>query len=87
MQEERFFLDDRGRRDSHYFCKGGNEGQFVALILQVVKSEPWPCVFKRHSGDAGGGLNYLEHEQVKKRMLLERFQEEYGGFDFSGAEV
>ena len=32
-------------------------------------------------------LDALATEDVKRQMLLERFQAEHPGFDFSGAEV
>jgi hypothetical protein len=31
-------------------------------------------------------LNPLEQEEIRKKMMLERFQEENPGFDFSSAE-
>ena len=31
-------------------------------------------------------MNPLEQEDLKKKLLLERFQEENPGFDFSGAQ-
>ena len=38
-------------------------------------------MFKGHES-----LNPLEEEELKKKMMIERFQEEHPGFDFSGAE-
>ena len=31
-------------------------------------------------------MNVLEEESLKKKLMLERFQEENPGFDFSGAD-
>lgn len=44
--------------------------------------EAWPAVFVGH-----GGLAAPDAEADRKQMLLERFQGEHPGFDFSGAEV
>ena len=32
-------------------------------------------------------MNVLEKEELQKKLLLERFQEEHGGFDFSDAQI
>jgi hypothetical protein len=32
-------------------------------------------------------MNNIQKEEIKKKLLLERFQEEHSGFDFSDAEV
>ena len=47
-------------------------------LAKADRGEPWPSPFKGHadasaSADAG-------------RLMLERFQEEHPGFDFSGAQ-
>jgi hypothetical protein len=39
-------------------------------------------VFKNHDK-----LNVMEKEELQKKLLLERFQEEHGGFDFSDAQI
>jgi hypothetical protein len=31
-------------------------------------------------------LDPMTHQEVQKKVMLERFQEEHPGFDFSGAE-
>ncbi len=51
-------------------------------LVKAHKALQWGSVFVGHeSGDP------VVEEEVRKRMLLERFQEEHPGFDFSGAEV
>ena len=37
-------------------------------------------------GRAGSKIDAYTKEEVKKKLMLERFQEEHPGFDFSGAE-
>lgn len=32
-------------------------------------------------------MNFMQKEETQKKLLLERFQEEHGGFDFSDAEI
>jgi hypothetical protein len=54
------------------------------LHIQLSKSkvgESWPCACKGH-----GQLNAVEMEKVKQDLLLQRFQREHAGFDFSGAK-
>jgi hypothetical protein len=55
----------------------------VSLTLQKVnESKSWTSVFQGHKG-----LDGQAQESEKKRLLLERFQLEHAGFDFSGAEI
>lgn len=55
----------------------------VSITLQKAKeAESWPGVFKGH-----GNISHQEQESEQKRLLLERFQLEHPGFNFSGAEV
>lgn len=59
------------------------EDEELHIILQkTFKGELWESVFKGH-----GKVDPLVEEELKKKMLLERFQEEHPGFDFSNAEV
>lgn len=58
------------------------DGDELEVILQKAKkAETWSCALKGHAS-----LNPYEVEEVKKKLTLERFQEEHPGFDFSGAE-
>lgn len=55
-----------------------------ALSIQLLKrdmGESWSAAFKDHEG-----ANVLQTEEDKKRLMLERFQLEHPGFDFSSAE-
>ena len=54
------------------------------LHIQLHKSAvgaTWPAVFVGHEA-----LSEAEQAQVKQKLMLERFQRENPGFDFSGAE-
>jgi hypothetical protein len=63
-------------------CTWTLDGNELEISLQKMrKAETWNAAFKGHAS-----LNPLEEEEVKKKMTLERFQEEHPGFDFSGAE-
>jgi len=44
-----------------------------------LQGEPWP------SAIAGHQLDPMAQQQEQQRMMLERFQKEHPGFDFSGA--
>eukprot|EP00884_Botryococcus_braunii_P023417 jgi/Botrbrau1/975/Bobra.114_1s0016.1 len=48
-------------------------------VAKAEKGEPWA------SAIAGHELNIVEQEEERKRLTLERFQEEHPGFDFSQA--
>ncbi|CAD8128735.1 unnamed protein product [Paramecium sonneborni] len=68
------------------------EDEELHIILQkAYKGELWPSVFVGH-----GKVDPLTEQELQKKMLLERFQEEHPverfqeehpGFDFSGAQV
>ncbi|KAG6550638.1 hypothetical protein Mapa_007735 [Marchantia paleacea] len=45
------------------------------------KGQPWPSAISGH-----GELDPLAVDQESRRLMLERFQEEHPGFDFSRAE-
>jgi len=58
------------------------DGNELEISLQKMKkAETWNAAIKGHAS-----LNPLEQEEVKKKLTLERFQQEHPGFDFSGAE-
>lgn len=50
-------------------------------LQKMYKAEVWSQVCKGH-----GGLDAFTKNEVQKKVMLERFQEENPGFDFSGAE-
>ncbi len=58
------------------------EDATLHITLQKLQpGEPWP------SAMAGHALDPLAAQQDQQRLLLERFQQEHPGFDFSGAQV
>lgn len=59
-----------------------DDGEITITLIKAIKAETWLSVFKKHDQ-----LNHFQKEEMQKKMLLERFQEEHGGFDFSDAEV
>ena len=52
------------------------------ILTKARPGETWPAVFVGHAA-----LDALATDEAKRQMLLERFQMEHPGFDFSGAEV
>eukprot|EP00828_Plagiopyla_frontata_P044083 TRINITY_DN7084_c0_g1_i1.p1 TRINITY_DN7084_c0_g1~~TRINITY_DN7084_c0_g1_i1.p1 ORF type:complete len:183 (+),score=44.25 TRINITY_DN7084_c0_g1_i1:156-704(+) len=50
-------------------------------LQKLYKGEIWKGVFQGH-----GQVDSLTEEELKKKVMLERFQEEHPGFDFSSAE-
>ncbi|KAL4465993.1 hypothetical protein ABPG74_004230 [Tetrahymena malaccensis] len=58
------------------------EDEELHIILQKGhKGEVWQSVFVGHDK-----LDPLLQQEIQKKLMLERFQEENPGFDFSGAE-
>lgn len=49
------------------------------------KAEAWDAALLGRDGAPQGAVDAGAKEEVKKALLLERFQEEHPGFDFSGA--
>lgn len=74
--------------DLHSKVKGSeclwqlDDGEITITLEKALKADTWLCVFKGHDQ-----LNMFQKEEMQKKMLLERFQEEHGGFDFSDAEI
>ncbi len=60
-------------------CKNGKE--IVIELKKAQEGKRWNNVFKGHKVTTA-----LDQEELKKKMMLERFQEENPGFDFSQAE-
>ena len=65
--------------DSLWFFE---DDEVVISLQKTYKAQTWTCACKGHAG-----LDPLTETEVKKNILLERFQEENPGFDFSGADV
>ncbi len=52
------------------------------LLNKMYKAQTWTCACLKHQR-----LDPLSESEAKKKILLERFQEEHPGFDFSGADI
>lgn len=67
-------------------CKAGEslwtieDGVLTVQLVKAVKGEAWQAALQGHQVDAA-----TEREE-RKRLMLERFQQENPGFDFSNAE-
>jgi len=57
------------------------DGELHILLQKASKGEVWPSALAGR-----GALDPLTSETVRKQLMLERFQEENPGFDFSNAE-
>lgn len=60
-----------------------SDGEININLQKMNKAQAWDCALQGRSGSA---LDAHTKEEVKKKLMLERFQEEHPGFDFSGAE-
>ena len=60
-------------------------GEITVNLQKMNKAEAWSCALKGHKA-ADPSLDEFTHHEAKKKMMLERFQEEHPGFDFSNAE-
>ncbi|TDH68450.1 hypothetical protein CCR75_005834 [Bremia lactucae] len=58
-----------------------DSGELNINLQKMKKGLIWPCVFNEHIE-----MDAMQHEATKQQMMLERFQEENPGFDFSNAE-
>ena len=58
------------------------EDEIQINLQKTYKAQLWGSALKGHNK-----LDPLTEQAVKKDILLERFQEENPGFDFSGAEI
>lgn len=59
------------------------DGEVIIILQKMNKAEVWDCAL---AGKNGQTVDAFTKEELKKKMMLERFQEEHPGFDFSGAE-
>lgn len=58
------------------------DGKAICLVLQKgIKHQVWLSIVKNEHE-----IDLLTKDQMEKKMMLEKFQNEYAGFDFSGAE-
>ena len=58
-----------------------DSGELNINLQKMKKGVAWPCVFVGHDE-----VDPLAKNEVQKKLMLERFQEENPGFDFSNAE-
>lgn len=58
------------------------DDELVITLQKMRKGETWSCACQGH-----GQLDPLTQSEQSKKILLERFQEEHPGFDFSQAEM
>ncbi len=58
------------------------DGEININLQKMNKAEAWHAAL---CGKNGSEIDPLVKEEVKKKLMLERFQEEHPGFDFSGA--
>ncbi|RLN99765.1 hypothetical protein DYB28_002506, partial [Aphanomyces astaci] len=58
-----------------------DSGELNVNLQKMKKGLTWDCVFVGH-----GELDPLTKGEVQKKLMLERFQQENPGFDFSNAE-
>lgn len=56
------------------------DGELHIQLGKMRKGEVWKSALKGHAC-----LNAVAAEEVRKKLMLERFGEEHPGFDFSGA--
>ncbi|EUD68092.1 hypothetical protein C922_01704 [Plasmodium inui San Antonio 1] len=75
LEGELFGLIDEGC--SYWFIEDNN---LHILLTKVRKAETWSSVFKGHKC-----INAIDEDNTRKKILLERFQNEYPTFDFSSA--
>mgnify|MGYP002353293276 CR=1 FL=1 len=55
------------------------------IVIYIQKAEPgstWTAALRGHTA-----LNSTSHEMMQRKLMLERFQREHPGFDFSNAEL
>ena len=60
-----------------------SDGELNINLQKMNKAEAWEAALV---GRAGQEIDAFTKEEVKRKIMLERFQEEHPGFDFSGAE-
>eukprot|EP00898_Chlorokybus_atmophyticus_P001281 jgi/Chlat1/2153/Chrsp17S02732 len=57
------------------------DGTIHVTLQKAERARMWPSVFEGHEQ-----LDPLQQDSEQKRLMLERFQQENPGFDFSGAQ-
>ena len=62
-------------------CWTFDEGEVEISLHKMRKAETWSSALLGH-----GEMDPFTKGEMQKKIMLERFQEEHPGFDFSGAE-
>jgi hypothetical protein len=57
------------------------DGELHIQLAKAKKAQVWPCALRGHQT-----LDPYVSDETNKKIMLERFQEEHPGFDFSQAE-
>ena len=58
------------------------DGVIHLILTKGSKGVTWPCFVRGHAP-----VDPFTQQEVQKSLMLERFQEENPGFDFSGASL
>jgi hypothetical protein len=59
------------------------DGEININLQKMNKAETWEAALM---GRDGAEVDPVTKEEIRKKMMLDRFQEEHPGFDFSGAD-
>lgn len=59
------------------------DGEININLQKMNKAETWEAALL---GRDGASVDASTKEEIRKKMMLDRFQEEHPGFDFSGAD-
>ena len=78
VDESTWVLEDD---DDEQDCK-----VLVIYLIKAHRGELWDKALRGNAQTAAAVMDPMATEQDKKKLLLERFQEENPGFDFRGAE-
>ncbi|GAQ86724.1 Nuclear distribution protein C [Klebsormidium nitens] len=72
-------LCEKVKKDSSFWTV--EDGVLHVTLQKAERGKAWQSALAGHTS-----LDPLSSEQEQKRLMLERFQQENPGFDFSGAE-
>lgn len=73
---------------SECFWTTDDDGRTLHLVLaKAVTGEPWPAVFASSRDSSSSECDEGDVEGARREMLLQRFQAEHPGFDFTDAQV
>ncbi|EAZ51301.1 hypothetical protein, partial [Cryptosporidium parvum Iowa II] len=66
----------------YFFPNYSENNELIVQLSKMRKGSVWNSVIASNENS----LNSIDIENMKKQMMLERFQRENPGFDFSNAE-